>query len=1559
MIRTYFITILCLWAATGSLNAQFGSCNNNVPGASSCAQVCTYCDINGLEDINNVPFQGSAPPVICGGDIVLENPRWYQFIAGSPGITIVITPINCVSGGTLEAALLFDCGLPVACVPGIAVGPGNPVIINAPGLVVGAAYQLVVDGLNGAVCSYKISVLFGSATPPPPAPIDSIIGPGAVCPGATVTYSIPAVANALTYLWTAPAGSSINGGSNVAVLPALNGFQVDVKFGSVGGVVCVTASNPCHPPVTKCKPVSNAPLAITQLPEEVICNEQTPYVWPEQPFTQLNFPGAYTLISTPYKSYLGCDSIVRQKITILPLKTRVLPPAWLCEGECFTINGFEFCESGTYQELLTTAQGCDSLVVFTLIKVPVRAVVQQPDTITCAVPTVTLTSDSSTTGNTVTYNWINAAGQTISTGQTAVATAPGQYSLIVTNFGGGRACRDTATVTVPGALSVPAASAGPPRVLTCIVTQLQLQGSGSTGPQYSYFWTASNGGNIVSGANTLTPTVNAPGTYTLRVTNTQTGCSSTSITSVSRQDTPPSLEVQGGTFTCLIPTVTLQDTTNAVNPTYAWSGPNGFNSNERNPVVNVAGDYTLVVTDSLNGCTGVATATVIADNAPPGAAANGGVLNCFADSVLLNVATPTPNSSFAWTGPDGFNSSLQNPVVETPGAYAVTVTGQNGCTSTAVANVTLNTTPPGADLSVSGNLNCFNSSVNLVATSSANPANLNHVWTLPNGAQDTTGTVAVYVADIPGNYSVVVTNIVNGCTSTDTITVIRYENVGAVINEQQNLSCFGADDGSLSALANGGNGVYSYAWNNGLTTQSINGLSAGVYTVTITDGQSCTAAATATVTQPALLLANAFATPQTGNGAADGAAGANPSGGTAPYTFLWETGDTTASISGLLPGAYTVTVTDANNCSSVETVNVSPFNCLLNAVPNPTQVSCFGANNGIAAVTINGGEAPFSYFWSTGDTTETVANLGPGPISVSITDAANCPFELLFNITQPPLLTANPTANPTTGPNANNGSVNTAPLGGVTPYNYLWNTGDTTAAVGNLPGGWYYITITDANGCAASDSVEVETGNCALLTSFLTIPPGCNGGSDGEITVVVNGGSTPLNFNWSSGGAGNTEKNLPAGTYYVTITDANNCETADSVALTEPPLLALQVDVVVGTTCVNSPEGAITVSAAGGTGILEYIWSNGQTGPQATALVAGNYTVTATDENGCAATATAAIVSNDPVPPVIVAANVTVALGPSGSVTLTPLVLGASITDNCPQVTQTIVPSLFNCNQLGEHVVVITATDAAGNTAVETITVTIADLSPPTMTCSPSITRCAGNTTVTYPLPTATDNCLGAGGSFALVSGLPSGSMFPEGTTTVTYSYTDGQGNVGSCSFDVTILTPLVASIDTIINDIEDQGVGNIRISVSGSLPQYTYNWEKDGQSIPNTTQDINGLQMGTYAVTITDENGCTTVLDSIIVQSVVSTGGPDLSAAIGIFPNPTSGNVQVVFPDQWSASELDIVLFDLVGRRVLAVHSGGAKQLTLDLHTLPDGVYTLLMQIGKQRVVRKIVKSE
>jgi len=1528
----------------------------NLPGTSKCTTSCINCNLHDTQSSTNIPI----PPgeTVCLG-IALDNPRWFGFIAGTAALTLEIIPSNCSGPNGLEAAVIKDCGtFALACQNGVLGGAGQPIFLIMNNLVVGENYQLVVDGFFGETCNFIIKEFSGSTIPPPLGAIGAIQGLSQVCPQATVTYSIVPVSGAVSYTWTSPPGTQINNGPNSVTLDATTGYTVDIKFGNVGGSICVTASNACSPAVQACKQVSNVPLPIFNLPDETICYENTPYDWPEAPYTTLVAPGTYTLVSTPYSSYIGCDSIVRQKIKILPWNIRTLPPIFLCQGEAYTINGVDYNQTGTYQEVLQTEfTGCDSTVNFSIIVIPVNAVAQQPDTITCAIASVPLTGNGSTTGgNSVIYNWINSSGQSISNTLNATATAQGNYYLIVQNSAGGKTCKDTAAVVVPADLAVPQAVSGPPQVLNCAITQVQLQGSGSVGAQYTYFWTASNGGNIVSGTTTLTPTANAAGTYKLRVTNQSNGCTANSTTTVTIQNVPPTLSLSGGTFTCTTPTVTLQSTTNAFNATYAWTGPNGYTSNLQNPTVNLDGDYVLVVTDGTTGCTSTGVATVVANNAPPGASAGSGAITCADTIFALNGASPTGGSGFSWTGPNGFISTLPNPLITVPGTYNLLVTGTNGCTSTAVSTVNLNNTPPGASATVSSSLNCNNTLVNLVSTSTTNPAILSHVWTNPDGSLDTTGTVALLVVNTPGVYGVVITNTTSGCVSTASVTVIQHQNVSASISAQQNVSCFGANDGSLSAAATGGDGQYTYLWNNGADTAAIANLNNGTFTVTITDSENCSATVTSIVTEPEAVNANVSATSQSALGVNDGTAMANTTGGTPVYTYLWNTGDLTQTITGLEPGFYTVTVTDTNGCTNVQTANVSPYNCVIEALVQSGNVSCYGAADGSASLNISGGAMPFTLSWSNGAVTDTVNNLEPGQYAVSLIDGANCPVVVNFVITGPDTLLANAAGTGTSGPTTNNGTAAAAPSGGSGLYNYEWSTGETSAAIAGLSGGLYTVTVTDSNGCTAIQTVEVPVGNCGLESDFLSIQPTCSGLSNGEATVVINGGTGPFSYNWSSGGNQATESGLGGGVYQISLTDANGCEVIDTVLLTEPPALSIALDSTTVTTCATAPEGSASVSATGGTGLVSFAWSDGQTGQSAINLIEGTYAATATDENGCTSTIPVSIITIDLEAPVILADSVEVPLGPIGSVTLTTQNLGAQVSDNCQIASVSIEPNAFQCDDLGNHEVSITVTDDAGNVSSDTITVTIVDNSSPTLVCPASIVRCFGNTLVEYAAPTATDNCLGIGGVFVLLQGQPSGTNFPQGTTTNIYSYTDGQGNVGSCSFEVTLLSQLTVALDSVINDNGDNHVGAIDITVSGSLSPYSFEWQLNGQIIPDTTEDLNGIGHGDYTVFITDANGCTVQSQVIEVDSLTSTGNPSLIELVGIYPNPTSGRVTVVFPDQFIGKDAYLSVFDATGRRVKEQQSNQQKQVQVDLSGLSDGLYSMLIRIEGQQTVRKIV---
>ncbi len=1182
---------------------------------------------DGLQGFTSLPPFPPLPDLECfagGGPFTMQSPQYFAFVAGTTYIEFGIKLPKCANNTGIEVAILSTCpsvsGLPPATALTCGtITPANPTFIYDL-FFPGAVYYLMIDGISGDFCEFNLEIIAGSANPPALGSLGTIQGPTQVCPKGTYTYTIPHVTNAVSYTWTAPPGSKINGGNNVVTLPALNtnNNTVTIQFGGLSGNVCFTASNTCDAPKTTCLPVTNAPIPITNLPDVTICYEQLPYIWEEAPNTAILTPGTYTLTSSAYSSAVGCDSIVRQKIRALPLKYKTLPTIYLCEPDCYVLDGVQYCEAGTFQQNLITADGCDSTLNFTLVRIPVKAVVQQPaEVLTCKKTSIKLTSNGSTKGNSVFYNWLNPTGQNISNADTAVASTPGVYTFIVSNFGpGGKVCRDTAKLTVTSDVAVPMVNAGPDKVLSCANPQVQLSGSGSAGQQFTYLWLASNGGNIVSGSTTLTPTVNATGTYTLRITNTENGCTAVGVAFVTATTLPPTASASGGAFTCAQPNVTLQSTTNAANPTFTWSGPNGFASNLQNPSANAAGTYTVVIKDGVTGCTNTATATVTANTQQPGASASGDTLTCVVNSVTLNGGSPASNPGFAWSGPNGYTSNLQNPSANTAGNYVLTVTGANGCTSTATAIVVLNNTAPGASLATSGNLNCKNSAINIVATSNALAGLLSHTWTKPDNSTVNTGSNPVLSATQAGAYSVVITNTQNGCTSTANATVNQSPAVTASASATLAL-CNGANNGSVTATPGGGNGSFSYLWSvNNANTATVNNLGAGTYTVTVTDGENCTATATATVGQPEPIAVNASATPQMANGSADGTASANPGGGTPGYTYLWSNAGVTATITGLLPGSYTVTVTDQNGCTAVAVVTVNAYNCAISASVQGVNATCNGANNGSATITVLNGTQPITYLWSNDAVTATVTNLAPGTYTATATDAANCPTEVLVQITEPDPLAANATATGASGSGTEDGTATANPTGGTPGYTYEWSNDETTATITGLAAGMYTVTVTDANDCTAVQTVEVAEGNCGLVSDFISINPSCNGLTNGQATVLLTGGNAPFTYDWSSGGDEATETDLGEGEVFVTVTDAFGCEIIDSVTLTQPAVLSIAVEDVQTTSCVNTPGGSATVSAAGGSGNISFLWSNNQSGPTASNLVAGDFTVTASDANG-------------------------------------------------------------------------------------------------------------------------------------------------------------------------------------------------------------------------------------------------------------------------------------------------------------------------------------------------------
>ena len=540
------------------------------------------------------------------------------------------------------------------------------------------------------------------------------------------------------------------------------------------------------------------------------------------------------------------------------------------------------------------------------------------------------------------------------------------------------------------------------------------------------------------------------------------------------------------------------------------------------------------------------------------------------------------------------------------GTHSVTITDANGCTSSELITITepaelLTTT------SVVDSVSCFGFSDGSATVSvSGGTPGYSYLW--GNGQ-----TSATAVGLVAGTYVVTVTDA-NGCTATDNITLSQPVQLSVTASVLQDVSCNGGTDGQAIATVSGGRPAFSYLWTNGQTTATATNLSATTHTVTVTDAGGCTATASATPTEPpALTVSLAVSSAVSCNGAADGAITATPAGGTPTYSYVWSDGQTTATATGLTAGTYSVTITDANGCTSTNSLTLTEPTALTASASMTQSASCNGATDGEALATASGGTAPYSYLWSDGQTTATATNLAAGVYTVTVTDANGCQVTATVSINnvipwsaslfQTGLIDCFGDATASVSVNITGGA-------GSNPFTYLWSNGQTTATATNLPAGTHSVTITDANGCTSSELITITEPAELLTTTSVVDSVSCFGFSDGSATVSVSGGTPGYSYLWGNGQTSATAVGLVAGTYVVTVTDANGCTATDNITLSQPVQLSVTASVLQDVSCNGGTDGQAIATVSGGRPAFSYLWTNGQTTATATNLSATTHTVT-------------------------------------------------------------------------------------------------------------------------------------------------------------------------------------------------------------------------------------------------------------------------------------------------------------------------------------------------------------
>lgn len=808
------------------------------------------------------------------------------------------------------------------------------------------------------------------------------------------------------------------------------------------------------------------------------------------------------------------------------------------------------------------------------------------------------------------------------------------------------------------------------------------------------------------------------------------------------------------------------ETTGGVAPySYLWGG-----GETDSVLINLAAaTYALQITD-FNGCTLDTTFAVFAPDTlvlSLNAVIDAGCAGEATGGATVSAIGGTRPFTYAWN--NGATDSVISNV--TAGLYKATVTDANGC----IDSIDVIIGEPGAITATftdTSHVACFYTTDGSAAiTPIGGAGGYTFLW-----ADGQTDSIAVNLR--AGMKYVTVTDA-SGCTYNDSIVILSPDTIQTSITLNTPIDCYGNNSGAATASAIGGTGVLSYTWSNGETTASADSLTAGYNVVVVSDERGCFVNDSINLSEPSQLKIDEIGSTETYCIAAVGTAYAVASGGTGFIDYAWDNGVHNDTIYNLTTGIYSLTVTDDNGCTATRSVTVSDTSNIAVEITAPdTSVFCIGGLDGSAVATVTNGFGNITYSWSNGGNTDTITGLAAGDYTVTVTDENGCSASNMVTITEDNILRLSIIdSSHVSCFGLANGTATAEAMGGVGNYTYAWSNGDTGSFADSLNVGYSFVTVADENGCFALDSVLIQQPlqlQASIIDSTGVLCPGGNSGT-ATARVVDGTGTFPYSYSWSNGNSDTLATALSFGWAYVTISDANSCSIIDSVFIvdTMPEVQIVSFDTTFASCGIA--DASVQVNAIGGTGIFSYLWNNGGTSSQLNNIFAGVYSVTVTDENGCFADS------------------------------------------------------------------IVTITD--------TSSLVIDGLSVTNVTCG----ICTGSMEVTSVANGSIASYLWSNGeTTAIASGLCADSVYAvtvtdtDGCTASSYD-TVRQGNGLTGSFADTILISCAGMTD-----------GGVTYVASGGLPSYTYLW-----STGHSTASVSGLGAGKYYVTVSDGNCSYT--DSIV----------------------------------------------------------------------------------------------
>ncbi|MCF8457796.1 MAG: T9SS type A sorting domain-containing protein [Bacteroidales bacterium] len=1159
---------------------------------------------------------------------------------------------------------------------------------------------------------------------------------------------------------------------------------------------------------------------------------------------------------------------------------------------------------GVYWLTITDANAC-TLVQFVTITQPTAVSVAGVITNVDCASASTGAIDITVTGGIAPYSFNWTGGITSEDLDTLVA---GTYEVMVTDANG---CLYTTSyvVTEPPAINIA-------NVITPVACygesngEIDITVTGGVVP-YSYLWT-------YNGVTTQDIDGLPAGTHSVVVTD-ASGCSVGLDFLVSE---PPLLTVSALATNVLC----AGDATGAIDLTvsggvmpYAVIWSNGFPLQDLNGLS--GGSYTVTVTDA-NGCTHIETFTI---TEPTPLVVTGAITDVLCagnatGAIDLSVSGGVSPYTFAWLN----GSTSEDMAGVLAGSYTVTVTDANGCTFVATYTIseplTLAVTSSLTHVLCNGLLT---GAIDLTVSGGVMP--YTYSWTGNVTTQDLSAIGA-------GTYDVTVTDA-NSCvfTASYVITEPAALSITAVVT---NVLCNGNASGAVDITVTGGVSPYFYSWSNGWASQDIYGLLAGTYTVSVIDANNCTIESSFVVSQPSGLAVSETISNVSCYGDSTGVIALNVNGGVSPYSYAWSDGATTSTNSGLAAGFYSYTVSDANGCEELNTIEITqPTELVVTAILsdyNGYNISCHGLSDGWIDVTVTGGVSPYTYSWTPSASTQDLNNLVVGNYALIVIDANGCAAELSYTLTEPVDLDLLVTVSNYNGFGVScngecDGDILITPTGGVAPYSYIWNTGAITDHISSLCAGFYSVTVTDANGCFGVQFITITE---PMLISFTLSDPGlamyngysisCNGASDGNINVNnLMGGLPPYLFEWTDASGAvvaNTQNltNFGAGVYTLAVTDVNGCVITSTLALTEPPALITSALITTdyngySISCNGETDGGIDLTVSGGLSPYAIDWGAAGTNEDLTNIGAGTYTVTVTDLNGCISIETLTLTEPDQLAVSLNATAISCYGEHDGAVHAT--------------ITGGVMPYTYLWSNA------VTAVDYIVGLYAGTYGFTLTDMNGCTVTSSAAVIE---PTELLVPYSVTPDECgdnlegsinlAPTGGTapytFAWSTGATTENLTGLASGTYDVTVTDSHG----CTVEESIFVPFTG--DFPVANFTNVNAGGTVIFVNFSSNGNTYIWDF-GDGTTDTVYTTNNVthqytSTGYYTVILTVKNDCGSDMDTLTIYvQVTDIEEFEASVLINMFPNPTDGIFTISYETDHFVGDVTVRIFDAVGRVV------------------------------------------